>query len=245
MRLLALDFDGVISNSAPEAFQVALRTWRELRPDTRADDACYASFLEMMPLGNRAEDYAVELAALDAGRVLADQAEYDVFKAEQDPETLRRFHKRFYRVRAALFREDPAAWHAMMRPYDELLDLLRRRAGEVELAIATAKDRASVGRLLDAYGVADLFAADRILDKETGVSKTAHLEHLQDQTGLPFAEMTFVDDKLNHLEAVGVLGVRCALAAWGFNGPREHEAARRAGYLVCTLADVEAVLFDG
>ena len=32
MRLLALDFDGVISDSAPEAFVVALRTFCELRP---------------------------------------------------------------------------------------------------------------------------------------------------------------------------------------------------------------------
>jgi hypothetical protein len=33
VRLLALDFDGVISDSAPEAFLVALRTWRMLRPE--------------------------------------------------------------------------------------------------------------------------------------------------------------------------------------------------------------------
>ena len=32
--LLALDFDGVISDSAPEAFVVALRTWVALREGT-------------------------------------------------------------------------------------------------------------------------------------------------------------------------------------------------------------------
>ena len=55
--------------------------------------------------------------------------------------------------------------------------------------------------------------------------------------------MTFVDDKLNHLEAVAPLGVRCALAAWGYNGPREQDAARRSGFLVCDLDDVEGKLF--
>jgi hypothetical protein len=52
-----------------------------------------------------------------------------------------------------------------------------------------------------------------------------------------------VDDKLNHLEAVAPLGVRCALAAWGYNGPREHAAAAERGFLVCTLEDVEGKLF--
>ena len=33
LRLLALDFDGVIADSAPEAFVVALRTYCELRPE--------------------------------------------------------------------------------------------------------------------------------------------------------------------------------------------------------------------
>ena len=59
------------------------------------------------------------------------------------------------------------------------------------------------------------------------------------------AEITFVDDKVNHLDAVAPLGVRCALAAWGYNGPREHRLARSHGHLLCTLDDVEAQLFEG
>ena len=55
--------------------------------------------------------------------------------------------------------------------------------------------------------------------------------------------MTFVDDKANHLEDVATLGVRCCLAAWGYNGPREHALARSRGHLVCSLDDVEAELF--
>jgi hypothetical protein len=43
---------------------------------------------------------------------------------------------------------------------------------------------------------------------------------------------------------VAGLGVRCALAAWGYNGPREHRLARAHGHLVCTLERVEAQLFE-
>jgi phosphoglycolate phosphatase-like HAD superfamily hydrolase len=262
LRLLALDFDGVISDSAPEAFVVALRTYCEMRPDARlgncdallrgpaapapesiAGDALFAAFLEMMPLGNRAEDYAVGLDALDSGVQLPDQTAYDRFKAGLDPEWMRSFHKRFYRVRAAMTDADPVAWHRLMGPYPGVIEILRRRAGHALLAIATSKDRRSVGKLLEVYGIADLFPEGRVLDKETGVSKSAHFEHLHRASGVPYTEMTFVDDKVNHLDAVAPLGVRCGLAAWGYNGAREVALARARGHLVLGLEDVEAQLF--
>jgi len=262
LRLLALDFDGVISNSAPEAFVVALRCFLAMRTDTRlrptargiegatapaaaavARHELYPAFLELMPLGNRAEDYGVVFAAADAGRELPDQAAYDAFRAELDPQWLRDYHRRFYQLRAELAASDPEGWLRLMSPYAPFLAVLRRRAAEVPLCIATAKDRGSVQKLLRAYGVADLFPDARVLDKETGVHKSAHLEHLRDQFALEYAEMTFVDDKVSHLDDVGGLGVRCALATWGFNGPRELARARAGGHLVCTLDDVETQLF--
>ena len=97
--------------------------------------------------------------------------------------------------------------------------------------------------LLARYGLAGLFRAERVLDKETGVSKVAHLELLRERCGVPFPEITFVDDKLNHLEAVAALGVRCVLAAWGYNGERERSRAREVGFPVCGFEEAEAVLF--
>jgi len=263
VKLLALDFDGVIADSAPEAFVVALRTFCAFHPGARlsrdaapllAGDASpppgsvaasplYAPFLELMPLGNRAEDYAVVLTALESGRIPEDQGAYDTFKATLDPAGLRAFHRRFYEIRTALADADPPAWHRLMGAYPGVPDLLRRRAGDAVLAIATAKDRGSVGRLLRVYGIADLFSEDSVLDKETGANKRAHLEHLRARFDFAPSEMTFVDDKVSHLEAVAPLGVRCALAGWGYNGGREAARARELGHLVLTLEDAEARLY--
>jgi phosphoglycolate phosphatase-like HAD superfamily hydrolase len=196
-----------------------------------------------MPLGNRAEDYGVVLSATESGAVLETQGAYDAYRDGLEPAWLQMFHTRFYEVRAAWSARDPEAWLALMEPYPAFLELLRRRAGDVELAIATAKDGASVAALLGRYGVADLFPTERILDKETGVSKQAHLRALAERLACPLPELTFVDDKVNHLESVAELGVRCALAAWGYNGPREQRRARDCGFPVLTLGDVEAQLF--
>jgi len=247
MKLLVLDFDGVISDSGREAFAVARRTYLEQRPDSplqgRDDDALYAEFVAIMPLGNRAEDFAVALASIEAGVALPDQHAYDAYYAEQDLRWLRAFHERFYQVRTAFSHADPGGWLALLRPYPRFLETLRRRAGACRYAIATAKDRRSVRVLLREYGVADLFPEDLVLDKEAGVTKVAHHEHLARHCDVAYAEMTFVDDKVTHLDAVAALGVRCALSAWGYNGPREHQLARARGHRVCSLDDVEVQLF--
>jgi phosphoglycolate phosphatase-like HAD superfamily hydrolase len=252
MRALALDFDGVISDSAPEAFVVALRTLVELRPGSPLAAAAaepsdhpgvYRQFLALMPLGNRAEDYAVALEAIASAVPIESQDDYDRLFAAQDPELLERFHRRFYEVRRAWAERDPGSWREAMAPYPGFLELLRRRAGDAELAIATAKDRATVRALLEAYGVDDLFPEEKVLDKEAGRSKRAHLEQLSLRLGLPLPDLTFVDDKVNHLQSVAPLGVRCALATWGYNGPRERDLARRQGFLVLGLSDAEHQLF--
>jgi len=261
-RVLALDFDGVISDSASEAFVVALLTYTGMVPDSRfrergqryagdtapapgtvTGDELYAGFLDVMPLGNRAEDYAVIFAALERGRAVPDQAAYDALRDGLDADWLRAYHKRFYEVRAALARRDPAGWRRLMRPYPSFVEVLRRRSGEITLAIATAKDRRSVRDILRDYAIDGLFPDGLVLDKETGVSKAAHLEHLHRTLAVDYPDMTFIDDKVNHLEATAALGVRSCLAAWGYNGPREAQLARIQGYPVCTLEDVERQLF--
>jgi phosphoglycolate phosphatase-like HAD superfamily hydrolase len=247
MRALALDFDGVICDSAREAFIVAVRTYRALLSPTFArderDEALFAEFVALMPLGNGATDYAVALAAIERGLAPADQRAYDAFRATLDPAPLRTYHKQFYRERAAWMKRDLAGWQAQMRPYPGICELLRRRAGEVALAIATAKDRHSVRALLTQYGVADLFPDGSVLDKETSDSKRVHVTRIAERAGVPVSEVTLVDDKVNHLEEVAGLGVRCVLAAWGYNGARERRIAEAHGFLVCQLGDFEARVF--
>jgi phosphoglycolate phosphatase-like HAD superfamily hydrolase len=262
-RLLALDFDGVISDSAPESFAVALLTYTQMikgssfddrravlesgclpAPDLLAQDPLYVAFIGLMPLGNRAEDFAISLSALEAGRSPADQAAYDAFRSELDEDWLQQFHHRFYENRAALSQRDSTGWRRMMGPYLPFLEILHRRSGDALLAIATAKDAVTVAALMRDYGIEALFPQERVLDKETGVHKDAHLRQLHETVGVAYDEMIFVDDKVNHLDRVAELGVQCALAAWGYNGEREIELARQRGYQVCTLENAEEQLFD-
>ena len=247
MKLLVLDFDGVISDSAPEAFAVAMRTYYALNPGSsladRDRDDLYRYFLAAMPLGNRAEDFGATLAAAERRIALPDQASYLAFRADLPAAWLAGYHRRFYLERGALRREDPSRWLALLPPYGEFVTCLRRSAGACPYAIATAKDRESVLLLLQEYGIRDLFPEELLVGKESGVSKVEHHRQLARRTGLSPSEMTFVDDKVNHLEEVAGLGARCVLAAWGYNGAREWRLAHAHGYPVCELDTAEKVLF--
>ena len=120
MKVLALDFDGVVCDSLREVFATALATYETMTPEspllTRlrsrrgtgrwhglelVNDPVMVSFESMMPLGNRAEDFGVSLKALDNLLELTDQGSYDTFYSTVDREWMARFHRGFYEQRDA------------------------------------------------------------------------------------------------------------------------------------------------
>jgi len=264
MHVLALDFDGVLCDSSREVFVVAVDTYAAHEPgsvllgalkplrddaggggDEFRSDPLYAGFTDLLPLGNRAEDFGVSLRALETGVAIPDQSAYDDFYRDLDGNWLTSFHRRFYEARSRLRAENLAGWLKLHLPYPGFAETLRRHKGPTEPAVATAKDARSVELLLDELGMADLFEPDLILDKQTGVNKTRHLEILCERTGLDCGAVTFVDDKVNHLVKVSSLGVRPVLAGWGFNTHREHAVAREHGFEVAALETADTVLFKG
>jgi phosphoglycolate phosphatase-like HAD superfamily hydrolase len=264
MHLLALDFDGVLCDSSREVFVVAADAWTAREPRSalgeqllplREDafgggrmfrtDPLYLRFRDLLPLGNRAEDFGVALRAIEDQADIVDQEAYDAFYRGLPPDWIEAFHHAFYLARARLRDSDPGGWLELHLPYPGLGDLLRRRAVATRMAVATAKDRLSVKLLLEALGYDEVFEASLILDKETGVAKTHHLAALRERTGIAYRDITFVDDKLNHLVRVAELGVRPVLAGWGFNTGREHARALELGFEVAELESAEAVLFKG
>lgn len=253
--VIALDFDGVIADSAGESFDVALLTYAEFRPESALvslvdpkhpkRDALYRDFLVLMALGNRAEDYAVALDAIENGRPIPDQSAYDRAFSEHDSEFLLAFHRRLYENRDRLRDADPERWCRGVPAYPGFADLLSRRQSDAHWCIATAKDRPSVDLLLESYGLREVFDSTLICDKTLGRDKAAHMGAIADRLRVMCGEITFVDDKLNHLDSVAPLGVRCVLAAWGYNGEREQNEARERGFAVADLDDVEEILLAG
>jgi phosphoglycolate phosphatase-like HAD superfamily hydrolase len=264
MHVLALDFDGVLCDSSREVFVVAADTFAALAPDSallgqlmplrdhaaaggyeHLNTQIYKGFRDLLPLGNRAEDFGVSLRAVESGAAIGDQEAYDAFYREIGQPWLDHYHRRFYECRGALRERDVDGWLRLHLPFPGVAEMLLRHKDRTLPAVATAKDASSVRLLLVELGFENVFDAELILDKETGVEKTHHLRVLHERTGAQFSDITFVDDKVNHLVNVAGLGVRPVLAGWGFNSDREHELALELGFEVASLETADEVLFKG
>lgn len=258
MQVLALDFDGVICDSAHEVFLVGLRTFKNFfpnaalvsrfldgNPSARELDAFFAAFSDLLPLGNRAEDFGVALRILEDDVTIAGQDDYDRYYAALEPDWLRSFHVSFYQHRAALRDHDRDGWIRLHSAYTGFTEQLEAISERVRLAVVTAKDHTSARLLLTHFRLDSLFADELVLDKEIGVRKSLHLSTLQARLDVPFEAITFIDDKVNHLLEVAHLGVGRVLAGWGYNTDREYEIARGHGIPVATFENVERVLFEG
>ena len=264
MHILALDFDGVLCDSSREVFVVAVDTYAALEPDSRLlgqliplrnhaagggsehlDTEIYRRFRDLLPLGNRAEDFGVSLQAVENDATINNQEAYDAYYRVIGQPWLDQFHRRFYECRGSLREGDVQRWLQLHLPFPGLADTLRRHKERTLPAVATAKDNRSVRLLLDELGFDDVFDSKFILDKETGVEKTHHLRVLHERTGAEFEDITFVDDKVNHLVRVAELGVRPVLAGWGFNTDREHALAQQLGFEVADLDSADEILFKG
>lgn len=247
--ILALDFDGVICDSAQEVFQTALEAWSDASPGSRLPNdvtrrpESRRAFERLVPFGNRAEDFGVALHILSAGLEVSTQEDYNQTRERLGSQWLDRFHHTFYRIRHRLRADDPERWLGLHRTYPSFIEVLERNQRHTTLAVVTAKDGDSVRRLLKHFAIDRLFPDELILDKETGLAKTSHLRMLAERLGCNLAQIAFVDDKLNHLVTTAPLGVKGVLATWGHNTPREHNAAREAGFVVATLDTAESILF--
>ncbi|MEA1997169.1 MAG: hypothetical protein U9N45_05995, partial [Gemmatimonadota bacterium] len=242
--VLALDFDGVLSDSLLEAYLI---TWRisgridptletgQIKPPAldnihefrRENPGHWQSFLSMVPFANRAEDYLVVQKAVHLGHCFSTQEEFSSFRNGVDWKIMEAFHEEFYAERYRLEALDREKWLALNETFPRVREALGVLAKNFELSVATSKDARTVRAVLESYGVAELFESGLVLDKFLGASKKAHLSALKKHFGCSsFSRISFVDDKVSHLIDCQDLGACLYLAAWGYNGAQEIETAR-------------------
>jgi phosphoglycolate phosphatase-like HAD superfamily hydrolase len=258
--LLVFDFDGVISESVHDSFRTAINTYVALFPDHRLPvhkgvnppelifeietqfPLFYQMFRQTMPFGNRAEDYFVILNIIEnqKSESILDQEAYDRYKSELPSEQLEQYHQYFYWLRRS-YQADPEKWIRLLPPFPGVVEAIKKLSERFTLAIATSKDVVSIHIQLKLYGLNEYFHNQLILDKEISPHKRDHLIHLHSQSGSPFEQIRFIDDKVLHLIDVADLGVRCFLATWGFNTPREHRIAESNGFKLLKLEDLSGI----
>ena len=255
--ILIFDFDGVLCNSIHDSLFTALQAYSDAVPGhklpwakgtertrifqfEKENAGFFHQFTDLMPLGNFAQDYFVFLRLLETDSVksIHSQNDFNTFKKTLPEEQLRSYEEIFYRNRVGMQNENPDEWVQLLPCFEGMKESIPELAHRFLLAIATSKDYQSVHLLLNHWDLAKYFSRENILDKDFAESKREHLVKFQEEHGIPYSAMHFIDDKLSHLFAVQDLGVQAYLALWGFNTVREHDLARKSGFHTLSLEDL-------
>ncbi len=259
--LLVFDFDGVLCDSIHDSFMLSLNTYIEIEPEhhlplhsplhpvdpvfafEKSHPELFEAFRNLLPLGNRAEDYYAMWTIIDTQKIheVQTQEDFDRFKSKFSQEQMENFAKKFYANRAYLQKNNPTLWAKLLPPFRGIPEAVETFSNRFFLAIATSKDRASVDFLLERYGILKFFPPEYILDKDFAFSKRESFKYLHQQLKIPFHQMHFIDDKVLHLMAVKDLGVRGYLALWGYNTEREHQVAQRNGFVLLELSKLLSI----
>jgi phosphoglycolate phosphatase-like HAD superfamily hydrolase len=256
--VLTFDFDGVLSDSLLEAYLLTWNLAGKVDPelayqladaptintihafrDSHRDH--YEATENIIPYGNRCEDFLVAQKAVHLGAAINSQAEFDSFKLTVDKPLQDTFHEQFYVLRYKLAASHRQQWLDLNGAYPGVREAIPALAKTFRLSVATSKDRETVVSMLQSWGLFELFGEEQVLDKSSGPSKRTHLSILRERFGCRFEEMIFIDDKVSHLLDCADLGVRPVMSGWGYNGLAERAQAAEHGIQILALEELASL----
>jgi len=218
-RLVFLDFDGVICDSAPECFASSWeayfgRSHLELAPPAFAE--LTAGFLSLRPYVRSGEDFMICQEILHRGLAVGSQADFDALAAGKGSAELARLRERFYEARAALLERDRSYWIGLNSLYPEVAAHLPRWASSPLFHVLSTKRSEFIAEILSTAGIS--FPSDRIL-YAAKTDKGPRIEEVLERRGSLAALL--VDDQIDHLLSIRAASSRVAvyLAAWGYVRP--------------------------
>jgi phosphoglycolate phosphatase-like HAD superfamily hydrolase len=234
--VFALDFDGVLCDSAAECAVTAWRSGNRFWPDWQGPE----------PPADLSERFVRLRPVIETGyqTPLLMKLVYD---RVSDREILTRFVPlcdglmktyglgrkelvdQFGEARDEWIAQDSQGWLSRHRFYPGVLARLRQALATRPVYILTTKQERFAGQLLEAGGIR--IAPERIMGFERNISKARMLDRVLADPALGAPRIHFVEDRLETLQAVAgeprLAGVRLYLADWGYNTQAQREEARR------------------
>lgn len=234
--VFALDFDGVLCDSAAEGAVTSWRAGQRIWPQWQGaepPEACKTRFVCLRPAVETGYQMPLLMKLVCDHVNDADILTRFVPLCEELMSvhglTRRQLVELFGEARDEWIARDTAGWLGSHRFYPGVLARLRKALVSHPVYILTTKQERFTRQLLGAEGV--MLPQERIWGLERNISKGQMLEQLLAEPSLPGARIHFVEDRLETLYDVvkqpGLDGVRLYLAGWGYNMPAQREQARR------------------
>jgi phosphoglycolate phosphatase-like HAD superfamily hydrolase len=232
--VVALDFDGVLCDSAREtgasAWRAGCSLWKAWEGDVPR--AFIDRFVELRPLIETGFQTILLMKMIADGVGTTDiKARFgECCQAIIDEEELTREELvgLFGRTRDRWIETCPEEWLELHRFYPGVIEALRESMRKGPVYIVTTKQERFVSLLLDAVGVA--FPSDHIYGLDRGMKKEEVLRLLLAEHGARSSRIHFVEDRLDTLIRVttcrDLAAVSLYFAEWGYARPEDSREAR-------------------
>ena len=241
--LYALDFDGVICDSALETAITGWKTAGQIWSDMTgpAPDVLVSDFREVRPLIETGYEAILAMRLLYQGydkQQIFEQ--YQILTRallEQAGVSVEQLKSMFGATRDHWIATNAADWITQNPLFPGVAECLQRWQGQRDWLIITTKQERFVHQILAAHDIA--LAADYIFGLDRNLSKVQVLEKWMAR--YPARPLVFIEDRLptllNVAKQPALQNVQLQLALWGYNSSAEQQVAIRHGMTGLELAD--------
>jgi len=246
LKVLALDFDGVIVDSVFDSLFVGhnaflrlygpgkkkyfggelftFESWEETKKQYQEEIKYYHT---LRPYIRGATDYGLIQKLIEENKSIKNQEEFDNYRkiVKFDFED---YEKEFYKERERLQNIDYRAWFNLEPPYPKVIEGIKKLLEEgTKIVIATSNRRKAIARSFTPEYFGFTIEPEGILDKRYGEDKSEQMKQIVKLYNVKFEEIYFVDDQVNHLIQTRLLGVKILLAGWSYATDIQKEEARK------------------
>ncbi|GAI16766.1 unnamed protein product [marine sediment metagenome] len=246
MKILALDFDGVIVDSVLDSLFVGhnaylklygrgekkyfggelfnFENWEETKKQYQEEVKYYRT---LRPYIRGAIDYGIIQKLMEEKKFIKTQEEFDNYRetVEFDFEA---YDKEFYKERERLQNIDYRAWFNLEPAYPKIVEGMKKLLKEgTKIVIATSNRRKAIAKCFTPDYFGFTIEPEAILDKRYGEDKSEQMNQIIKLYNIEFEEIYFVDDQVSHLIQTRPLGVKVLLAGWSYATDIQKEEARK------------------
>ncbi|MCK5768644.1 MAG: HAD family hydrolase [Candidatus Atribacteria bacterium] len=246
MKILALDFDGVIVDSIFDSLFIGhnaylnlygfkakknfggelftFKNWEKIKSYYKEEIKYYRT---LRPYIRGATDYGIIQKLMEDGKKINNQNEFDEYRNTVDFD-FEGYNREFYKEREKLQNIDYRSWYNLEPPYPEIIKGVKKLLEDgIKIVIATSNRRKSIMKSFTSEYFGFFIKAKDILDKRFGEDKSEQMKHIVESYKVQFKDIYFVDDQVNHLITVKPLGVNVFLAGWSYASKKQKVEASK------------------
>lgn len=245
MKVLALDFDGVIADSQFECLFVGFNSYLKLHKNTqlfggqkltfdnfnklkRKYKKTTEKYKKLRPYVIGAFSFYVIYHIIENNIGINNQSQFNSVRKKLMKEYSDEYTPNYYNIRSSLQKENFKKWLELEIPFKKVIDGIKKLEKKYIIAIATNNKIRSIQGFLKKYEINPKI----ITDSDISLDKEKQLAYIKDELKLNFSDIHFVDDNVSHFPKLLSLGVNCYLAAWGYNNKAQQQEAKKQGTIL-------------